>query len=456
MPAKKPSMLSTAKWLTPIITSTTYSHFIEGPPAKSWTLKYNLMMAIIKAYTSPMMSSHASTTVKSEASTRRTIEKIQRAVNQRTQPLSKHCTEAEFTIGTEWREKGGAILEHALDLDDGDDLNTSWAWQDDRMTAEPLKASWIQPSSSSSTSNKKTLLYFHGGAYFLGTYKMYRPLLSQLALKSGPGGARVLAVDYRLAPQHPFPCALEDALAAYLYLIAPPPEAPFAPVAPSDIVIAGDSAGGGLTMALLLTIRDHGLPAPGGAIPISPWVDLTHALPSCASNELTDYLPPSTSTMAKWANGKQVHHYVPNRLLRHPLVSPVHDPRQWQDLPPLLIQTGNMEQLRDESIYVSLMATNNNNQNGQGAGAATTRVVLDLYDDMPHVFQMLLPTPAVRRSIDTMAHFLNDPSSLTTAGAGAGGLLTVRAVAADGQAQDVTQAMIDKHQGPCGKIGCNA
>ncbi|CAO3588315.1 unnamed protein product [Absidia cylindrospora] len=346
--------------------------------------------------------------------TRRTVEKIQRAVNNRTQPLSKHCTEIKFTIGTEWQEKGGAILEHALANND------NVAWQDDRTTADPLKASWIQPTKT--PIGPKTLLYLHGGAYFLGTYKLYRPFLSKLALKSNAG---VLAVDYRLAPQHPFPCALEDALAAYLYLLAPPPDAPFSPVAASDIVISGDSAGGGLTMALLLTIRDHGLPMPGGAIPISPWVDLTHALPSCETNEPTDYLPPSTSTMAKWANGKQVHHYVPNRLLRHPLVSPLHDPRQWQDLPPLLIQTGNMEQLRDESIYVSLMASNG--------------VVLDLYDDMPHVFQLLLPTPAVRRSMDTMASFLNNPT--------ADGLL-VRAVDANGQAKDVTQLIVDQHQGP--------
>lgn len=98
---------------------------------------------------------------------------------------------------------------------------------------------------------------------------------------------RAFAVNYRKAPQYPFPCALQDALAAYLYLLYPPPEAKHRPVPPGQIVIAGDSAGGGLTLALLCVIRDSGLPMPSGAVAISPWSDLTHCFPSTMTNFAT-------------------------------------------------------------------------------------------------------------------------------------------------------------------------
>lgn len=103
---------------------------------------------------------------------------------------------------------------------------------------------------------------------------------------------RAFAVNYRKAPQYPFPCALQDALAAYLYLLYPPPEAKHTAVKPSDIVIAGDSAGGGLTLALLMVLRDAGLPLPSGAVAISPWCDLTHSFPSVMENFATDVMPP--------------------------------------------------------------------------------------------------------------------------------------------------------------------
>jgi hypothetical protein len=103
---------------------------------------------------------------------------------------------------------------------------------------------------------------------------------------------RAFAVNYRKAPQYPFPCALQDALAAYLYLLYPPPEAKHKAIDPSQIIIAGDSAGGGLTLALLQVLRDAGLPLPAGAIAISPWCDLTHSFPSVMDNFATDVMPP--------------------------------------------------------------------------------------------------------------------------------------------------------------------
>ncbi|KAG0152013.1 hypothetical protein CROQUDRAFT_650604 [Cronartium quercuum f. sp. fusiforme G11] len=133
------------------------------------------------------------------------------------------------------------------------------------------------------------MLYIHGGAYYFGSINTHRYSISRYARKMG---GRAFAVNYRLAPQYPFPCALADCLAAYLYLIRPPPEAKHRPVDPSKLVIAGDSAGGGLSLALLLLIRDCGLPAPAGAVLISPWVDLTHSFPSVMDNTQTDIIPP--------------------------------------------------------------------------------------------------------------------------------------------------------------------
>ncbi|KAH9819458.1 arylacetamide deacetylase [Melampsora americana] len=135
----------------------------------------------------------------------------------------------------------------------------------------------------------RCMLYIHGGAYYFGSTNTHRYSIWRYARKMG---GRAFAVNYRLAPQYPFPCALVDCLAAYLYLIRPPPEAKHRPVDPSKLIIAGDSAGGGLSLALLTLIRDCGLPAPAGAVLISPWVDLTHSFPSVMENTKTDIIPP--------------------------------------------------------------------------------------------------------------------------------------------------------------------
>ncbi|PLW09588.1 hypothetical protein PCASD_20257 [Puccinia coronata f. sp. avenae] len=133
------------------------------------------------------------------------------------------------------------------------------------------------------------MLYIHGGAYYFGSVNTHRYTIWRYARKMG---GRAFAVNYRLAPQYPFPCALADCLAAYLYLIRPPENAKHRMIDPSKIVIAGDSAGGGLSLALLTLIRDVGLPMPAGAVLISPWVDLTHSFPSIMTNSDKDIIPP--------------------------------------------------------------------------------------------------------------------------------------------------------------------
>ncbi|KAF5382996.1 hypothetical protein D9757_006344 [Collybiopsis confluens] len=141
----------------------------------------------------------------------------------------------------------------------------------------------------------RCILYAHGpcfsdkgGGYYFGSVDQERYSIQRYARKIN---GRVFAINYRLAPQYPFPCAIQDLLAAYLYLIQPPPEASHRPVKPSHLIVAGDSAGGGLTLALLQVLRDASLPLPAGAVLISPWCDLTHSFPSIHINTTTDVIP---------------------------------------------------------------------------------------------------------------------------------------------------------------------
>ena len=126
----------------------------------------------------------------------------------------------------------------------------------------------------------RCILYVHGGAYFFGSVDEHRYQMQRHARKLK---ARVLAPRYRLAPQFPFPCGLLDCLAAYLYLLTVQD--------PSTILLAGDSAGGGIIVSMLVILRDQGLPLPAGAILISPWVDLTHSFPSVTRSDNFDYVP---------------------------------------------------------------------------------------------------------------------------------------------------------------------
>ncbi|KAF5380574.1 hypothetical protein D9615_004658 [Tricholomella constricta] len=134
----------------------------------------------------------------------------------------------------------------------------------------------------------RCILYAHGGGYYFGSVDQERYSIQRHARKIN---GRVFAVNYRLAPQYPFPCALQDLLAAYLFLIRPPPGSAHCAVNPAHIVVAGDSAGGGLSLALLQIIRDSGLPMPAGGFLISPWCDLTHSFSSVHTNTATDVIP---------------------------------------------------------------------------------------------------------------------------------------------------------------------
>lgn len=129
---------------------------------------------------------------------------------------------------------------------------------------------------------EKVMMYVHGGAYYFGSVDEHRYQIQRHARKLK---ARALAPRYRLAPQFPFPCGLQDCLATYLYLIGQ--------LKPSTVILAGDSAGAGMILSLMVILRDRGIPLPAGAVLISPWVDLTHSFPSVAGDCPMDYIPPS-------------------------------------------------------------------------------------------------------------------------------------------------------------------
>jgi acetyl esterase/lipase len=159
-----------------------------------------------------------------------------------------------------------------------------WQW---RRKGADLKAEWIEMRGDYNIRKKnndrgrRVMLYVHGGGYFFGSVDEHRYQLQRHARKLR---ARVFAPRYRLAPQFPFPCGLQDCLAAYLYLLTVQE--------PSDIILAGDSAGGGMVVSMLVILRDRGLPLPAGAVLISPWVDPTHSFPSVAKDSDFDYIPP--------------------------------------------------------------------------------------------------------------------------------------------------------------------
>lgn len=158
-----------------------------------------------------------------------------------------------------------------------------WQW---RRKGGELKAEWIEMRGDcnarkmNNDRGRRVMLYVHGGAYFFGSVDEHRYQMQRHARKLR---ARVFAPRYRLAPQFPFPCGLQDCLAAYLYLLSVQE--------PSDIILAGDSAGGGMVVSILVMLRDRGLPLPAGAILISPWVDPTHSFPSVADKSDFDYIP---------------------------------------------------------------------------------------------------------------------------------------------------------------------
>jgi len=272
-----------------------------------------------------------------------------------------------------------------------------------------------------------TVLYFHGGAYYLMDPASHRPTTKKLAkLTKG----RVFSVRYRLAPKYPFPTAVLDALVSYFTLLYPPAGSFHEAVDPKHIVLAGDSAGGNLCLALLQTLlefRRQGLkvqwngeerevPLPAGAALCSPWADITHSSDSCATNGLYDYLPPRDAIHERtpppcdiWpANPPRKHLYAEDAALTHPICSPL-AAKSWEGSCPIYIDTGK-ELLTDEDKYVAMLAAKQR-----------VKVVYEEYEAMPHCFAMVLTTlGGARRFFDGWSGFITDavtnPDEIKTKG----------------------------------------
>ncbi|MCX7035777.1 MAG: alpha/beta hydrolase [Proteobacteria bacterium] len=205
----------------------------------------------------------------------------------------------------------------------------------------------------------KTLLYIHGGAFVIGSPSDYRSLTGELGRAAG---VRTVSLDYRLAPEHPFPAAVDDCVAAYRALLE-------AGNKPADIALAGDSAGGGLVISTLVAARDAGLPMPAAALVISPWVDLACTGGTMQSKQAED---PSITREGLQAMAAL---YLQGKPLSTPLASPLY--ADLRGLPPLFVQVGSAELLLDDAVRLA-----------GAAGAAGVPVHLSIWPNMPHVWHI--------------------------------------------------------------------
>jgi monoterpene epsilon-lactone hydrolase len=245
------------------------------------------------------------------------------------------------------------------------------------VSAGGVDGEWFVPADAP---RDKAILYFHGGGFRIGSVASHRDLIARIAETSG---CRVLAIDYRLAPEHRFPAALDDALTAYRYLRDQG-------LRPADIAFAGDSAGGNLVLAAMLAARDRGEPLPAVGVLMSPWTDLTATGASYESRAEADPIHQRAMILALARNylGK-------DGDPRNPLASPLF--AELTGLPPLLVQAGDRETVRDDATELAAKAK-----------TAGVNVELQVWDGMIHVFQMFPEIPQAQQAIAAIANFLRN------------------------------------------------
>ncbi|KAJ4150148.1 hypothetical protein LMH87_010913 [Akanthomyces muscarius] len=454
----KLSTTSVSLAVTPTVVATLFSHYLNREPLREKPtahLSYDEGLRLIRTFLQ-----HAS---------RHTVEDLQ-AFSGQWVPSPQWVKLENVKIPEEQLSRSAELINEELG-EEGRALVGGSLWWQWRRPKKPLEAEWIEMRAHANERKKagnpgeRVILYFHGGGYYFGSVDEHRYQMQRHARKLK---ARVLAPRYRLAPQFPFPCGLQDCLAAYLHLLSSQD--------PSTIILAGDSAGGGMATAVLLILRNQGLPLPAGAILISPWVDLTHSFPSIAGDAPMDYIPangfhhrPSKAwpppndddiaeikreahqlkrvrtgtTEAQDAKSKptpefehkpderqyikldidgqpvtvkdQIQLYTTNALLSHPLVSPVLQ-ASLGGLPPLLIMVGGGEILRDEQIYLAHKCANpqkyappaerlSAREKEQLAKFKPTDVQLQVWDDLCHVAPTLSFTKPAKFMYRSIAQF---------------------------------------------------
>lgn len=442
--------------VTPTVVSTFLSHYLNRKPLRQRPtahLSYDEGLHLIRSFLA--FASH------------HTVEELQ-AFTAQWVPHPQWVKVEEVKIPDDQIAHAAAVLEAQLGPDGVRKVGGRkwWQW---RKPNSPLKAEWIEMRSDynerkrNNDPGRRVMLYVHGGAYFFGSVDEHRYQMQRHARKLK---ARVFAPRYRLSPQFPFPCGLQDCLAAYLHLLTIQD--------PSTIILAGDSAGGGMVVSMLVALRDQGIPLPAGAVLISPWVDLTHSFPSVAGEAPFDYIPQSgfhhkpspawpppneheldqlkklaleekrkksASANSKDANAapssdeitqastrlhltldgkdieieEQIQMYTTNELLSHPLVSPVMQP-SLGGLPPLLIMVGGGEILRDEQIYLAHKCANpskylpadslmDEKARAQVKQYKPTDVHLQVWDDLCHVAPTLSFTRPAKYMYRSIAQF---------------------------------------------------
>ncbi|KAK2753360.1 hypothetical protein FQN55_003489 [Onygenales sp. PD_40] len=422
-----PSILSTLRIIlrtVPVLVSTLITHTLSlTPTSKIWTLRTELTIAIIRIFLNdpkpptitaqqqrflddppvkgPVWISKVTLPAPPEDDIRQALDGAIRGLKGELDAGMEYTLPPLLPVGGEWTGPRSGIN---ISENTPEPSHLSEAEKYTNMTDE------LHAYHSEQNTKPPTILYFHGGSLYLMDPSTTRPASTKYARTLH---SRVLSVRYRLAPQHPFPSALLDALLAYLSLLHPPPTALHAPVPASQIIIAGDSAGGNIALALLLTLLQinrnppksltfHNkplplpLPLPAALSLLSPSCDLTRCLPSVVKNAVYDYLPPriypTPPPCAVWpARPPRAHLYCEGSALCHPLVSPVAARAEmWVGAPWVFLQVGE-EMLADEGgVVARRMKEGVMMGGGSGSGNGNGGVVWEQYGGMPHCFGLLL------------------------------------------------------------------
>ncbi len=242
------------------------------------------------------------------------------------------------------------------------------------VTAAGLPAEWIRPEGAA---RDRAILYIHGGGYISGSITDHRGVVAKFVNLSRIGA---LLFEYRLAPEHRFPAAVDDAVAAYGWLLKQG-------YSPGQIIVAGESAGGGLALATLLALRDQGIALPAAAVAISPWTDL-----QCTGESYRTNAKVCLSPEGAWTAFAD--HYAGNQDKNQPLMSPLYG--DLRGLPPLLIYTGGAEILRDDAIRFA-----------EKAEAAGVEVVLRVGEGLFHCYPVMAPLfPEATQAMEEICAFI--------------------------------------------------
>ena len=245
----------------------------------------------------------------------------------------------------------------------------------EKVAAGGVAAEWI---TAPGAENGGTLLYFHGGGFVIGSIRSHREMLSRI---SRAAGSRVLALDYRLAPEFSFPAPVEDAVAAYRWLLSQG-------VDPKKIAIGGDSAGGGLMVSTMVALRYLGEPLPAAGVGLSAWADMEGAGESFTTNADKDPMV-NREGISRFAGV-----YLRGKNPRAPLASPIH--ADLSGLPPLLLHVGSIECLVSDTTVLA-----------ERAKKAGVEVEVEIWDDMPHVWhQFAAVLPEGQQAIERVGEFI--------------------------------------------------